>query len=354
MIYIFTGSNGSGKTLYSLKFICEQLNPDRSRPVYYYSPENQPLNPNPVLLPEFHQITLEQARDWQNFPDGAIFFFDEFRHVFPNRPNNQPAPPFVDALAEHRSHGFDFVLTAQLTASQFDSQIKGFIEEHRHMIGVSGSNRARHLVFQAFCSTPLNPDKLNRPAVESFKFDKKYYAFYRSASIHTKTDRLPYKKLLVLPLLLVLLVVLFVFGYSAISSISNSSVSSVSGAPVSSGMLPLGNKPQAPALDYFEARKPRIKDLPSSAPIYDELTQPVSYPRIAACYQHIKSGSCKCFTQQATPLDISKPVCLQYVRHGSFDHAVPDSRSFHAEARQFGGPASASEARGRSPLTTSL
>lgn len=338
MIYLITGSNGSGKTLYAVEFILEHLNKDKDRPVYYFSPESQPLNPNPEL--GFLPLTAEQVQQWSDLPQGSIIFCDEFRHVFPSRRSSDKIPSYVDKLAEHRSKGFDFVFTAQKSTGQFDSAIQGFIEEHRHIIRIKGTKNTRHLVYNAFCQDPIKPSALLQPDVQLKRLNKKYFNAYKSASIHTVQNRFPYRLFVYLGIALLLVIAFSWYAYQSFQGFSDTnqqtdkivenSKSDVRGKSVTN--RPVSSTDKVLTRDeYLAMRTPRIADIPSSAPIYDDLTAPVSYPRIAACYQHIKSGDCKCFSQQGTPLHIGKAVCVQYVRHGAFDSAVPDERSFQTQ-----------------------
>ncbi|MGI1746548.1 zonular occludens toxin domain-containing protein, partial [Pseudomonas aeruginosa] len=82
--------------------------------------------------------------------------------------------------------------------------------------------------------------------------------------------------------------------------------------------------------------------VPSSAPIYDELTRPVAYPkpfclssrdeflvqknrkRMVTGYRDGRLYGCRCNSQQGTRLDISFEACMAYVEHGAFDPAIPD------------------------------
>ncbi len=79
-------------------------------------------------------------------------------------------------------------------------------------------------------------------------------------------------------------------------------------------------------LDYLERLKPRIPDLLHTAPIYDDLTDPVSFPRIAACVVIPRSPFCQCYSQQATKLSVSEQSCYSIVHNGYFDPTVPDIR----------------------------
>ncbi|MGJ0271558.1 hypothetical protein, partial [Streptococcus pyogenes] len=61
----------------------------------------------------------------------------------------------------------------------------------------------------------------------------------------------------------------------AVPSASSSSV-----APAASvGVPDVDQVRPVTAGEYLAMRKPRVADVPSSAPIYDELTRPVAYPK---------------------------------------------------------------------------
>ncbi|MFU6463313.1 zonular occludens toxin, partial [Pseudomonas aeruginosa] len=56
--------------------------------------------------------------------------------------------------------------------------------------------------------------------------------------------------------------------------------SSSSVAPAASAGVPdVDQVRHVTAGEYLAMRKPRVPDVPSSAPIYDELTRPVAYPK---------------------------------------------------------------------------
>jgi len=102
--------------------------------------------------------------------------------------------------------------------------------------------------------------------------------------------------------------------------------------------------------EYLSLRTPRLADVPSSAPIYDEVTQVVTYPklfcmattdinaiaraskRMTIGYREVRHRAqtvlevygCRCNTQQGTRAMISAEACLNYVENGAFDPAKPD------------------------------
>jgi zona occludens toxin len=75
-----------------------------------------------------------------------------------------------------------------------------------------------------------------------------------------------------------------------------------------------------------ERIKPRLDGMPWTAPIYDQLTTPTDFPRVAACVFAKRTG-CQCYTQQATKLQIPESACLVYVKEGSFDPWLSGRRS---------------------------
>lgn len=93
---------------------------------------------------------------------------------------------------------------------------------------------------------------------------------------------------------------------------------------------------------YIHAHTPRIADVPSSAPIYDQLTQPVTFPKpfcVATFNQELldrnarrftvgvhrgKFGGCFCNSQQGTKIDMSFRACMDIVENGYFDNTKPD------------------------------
>lgn len=345
MIYLLTGSNGSGKTLFALQFICETLNKDNTRPVFYFSPPSKPIGIAEAGVLDWQAITVDQAKDWWNFPQGSIFLIDECRIIFPWRDYKKGTPDYVELLADHRDKGFDFVLTAQKPSAQFDPALQGFIEEHRHLEGLRGFDRSRHYVYQSFCSSPLNPPKLQVCEPVTIPFNKKYYSYYRSAALHTKARRIPWRKLSLVLLALLVFVGASVFAVRTIYGFASGSDEPASGnsflpSPVSSGsdnvlgLRPVPSQDQALTVEqYLAMRIPRVSDIPESAPVYDSLTEPKTFPRVSACIHRPFKADCKCYSQQGTPLDISFKFCLSYVRKGVFNPYVEERKPAQAPAR---------------------
>lgn len=50
---------------------------------------------------------------------------------------------------------------------------------------------------------------------------------------------------------------------------------------------------------------------PWSAPLYRQIAEPTTFPRFSGCAAF--NGQCKCFTQQATVIDVDEAMCLDVV-----------------------------------------
>ena len=86
--------------------------------------------------------------------------------------------------------------------------------------------------------------------------------------------------------------------------------------------------------DYLALRTPRLPDVPSSAPIYDEVTRPVTYPKLSCMhtadteliernhkrfvvgFREGRLYGCRCNTQQGTRAVVSFDGCMAYVQIG--------------------------------------
>jgi zona occludens toxin len=74
--------------------------------------------------------------------------------------------------------------------------------------------------------------------------------------------------------------------------------------------------PVVDAKNYMWSQTPRVSEVPSTAPKYDELTKPTVAPRMAACVS--RPSGCKCYTQQGTPYPVNHDMCMDVVKNGYF------------------------------------
>lgn len=327
MIYLTTGANGTGKTAFGLQEVrAKQLK--ENRPVYW--------NGRFRLTADFGWIKID-AKDWQQAPDGAIFFFDECHNDFPPGTAGRE-PPEVKMLAEHRVRGFDFFLY-----TQHPKNINAFIRRiiaspgwHRHLKRNFGTSLVSHIDYVAVCDNPEKPGAGNAGTVSMKALPKEVYSWYQSAELHTGKVKIPKQLWVLLACVLAVPVLIFFFVkvfYGNIAKQAGSEASKPPLAAVTPGRQASGpsideKRPLTPA-EYAQSFQPRVPGLQYSASRYDGLTQPKQAPKPAACLDGVRPGAkvrtCSCYTQQATPLDVPEPLCRQIAAHGIFDDTLEPS-----------------------------
>lgn len=324
MLYLLTGSNGTGKTLFTLKWVREKQ-----------IKENRPVCHNGrfdiVEDGELKQWKKIDFKNWQDEPDGTIFVVDECHNDLPNRPTGSAVPEYVKMLAEHRRRGFDFYLMTQHPGNvdSFVRRLIGAPGWHRHLKRVAGGSS----MVSCISWDAVNPNCERNGSgatgeVTMMGFPKEVYGWYRSASLHTAKIRIP-KQVYIFGAAVVVSAVCAIYAIKTISAKAGveSAPTPAAAAALGTGMLGSDgarNRVMTVA-EYLDARKPRLPDLQHTAPVYDQVTQPTVAPYPAACVT--MAGTCKCYSQQATVLQVTKDVCLQIVRHGYFvDWQQPQQR----------------------------
>jgi zona occludens toxin len=114
-----------------------------------------------------------------------------------------------------------------------------------------------------------------------------------------------------------------------VQSTSSSAASSGAGGGSAGGGKDKVFDPIADAKQYVAMATPRVQGLAYTAPKYDELTKPTHVPIPAMCMQKgsVADGdkvSCKCLSQQGTPLDVPFNMCIEFARNGFFREFDPD------------------------------
>jgi len=332
-VWLFSGINGSGKTLNAIKLVDtdpkfamfdESGKEVARRPVYYFGI-------NECKLP-WIELDEDGVKNWMALPSGSVVFIDECWRVFPSRQGSQKPPHYVEELAEHRKLGLDFIVISQRGIGQIDAFLRGLVERHLHFERIFGTNTFRCLAWEKCCDN-VNDYHMRREASHSTaRYDKKYFDAYKSAELHTIKARLPWGKIALVCSLPIAFLVLAYFAWSAISGFTGSS-SSDSGIDAGllsavSSSLPVVSA-SAPA-DWAAAQIPRVTSMPWTAPQYDELMKPKSVPLPVGCLLEEKSGRCQCGSWQGTPVDTSPDLCRQIALHGFFDPTLerPDLDEF--------------------------
>ncbi|MBH2042677.1 MAG: zonular occludens toxin [Comamonadaceae bacterium] len=313
MIYLTTGGNGAGKTLLTLKDVRDQQLKE-NRPVYFHG-----FKAKQVLLDWGWQEF--DPKKWQDLPDGSICVMDECQNEFPAKIQGE-LPDYVNAVAQHRRRrGFDFWMITP-HPSLINVNIRRLIESpswHRHLKRTAGAAMVSELKFNFAEIKCEQPGSGARGVVTMRAYPKEVYDWYDSASLHTGKVRIP-KQVWMLAACALLVPTLGYFAFTKVYSNVTKQAKPAQAAASGAGSA-VAAPVAAPgriltAMEYIDQRKPRLPDFAHTAPAYDDVTKPTEAPYPAACVQMGKT--CKCYTQQATLLQVSGAVCLQIVAQGFF------------------------------------
>lgn len=322
MIYLYTGANGTCKTLFTLKDV-RDLQVKDSRPVYFVEGR---FKPKPILTEEFGWKPF-QFKDWQDLPSGSIILCDEVHQDLPKRPTNSPVPPHIQKIAEHRSRGFDFFMMTQHPSNldSFVTRIIGAPGWHRHLKRVAGGSSVTSMLQWDAVNNVCEKAGSGKSAQITMRSQpKEVYNWYDSAELHTAKLRIP-KSFIYLCVALPLIAFLFWFTVQLLQK--KNGVKKEGDAPaavtaIAPGQASSRDRPATP-WEYAQQYQPRIQTLMHTAPVYDELTKPKRVPVAAACIQSASKG-CKCFTQDATPYPMDEAMCRSMVEHGTFYSFDPE------------------------------
>jgi len=348
-IYLRTGANGAGKTLFTLLDVRDRQIKE-SRPVAY--------NGRFDMVADFGWKKID-AKDWQSEPDGTIFLFDECHNDMPKRGANEAVPDHVKMLAEHRRRGFDFYLITQHPMN-IDAFVRRLIGEpgwHSHLKRTPGAAMVSELRWAAVKEQCEKPGSGATGEVTMRPFPKEVFKWYNSATLHTAKPKLP--RAFWIALVCVLAVP--VLAYYAFTSFTGSIAAKEAklGAPARGASAPRaprvfagGRAPGGPsagssltATDYVALRTPRLAGFPHTAPVFDGVTAPAHAPYPAACLSgkspKSKRDECNCYSQQGTKLQVPADVCSQIVANGFFiEWNQPVSSGSMALAQPQASPAS--------------
>jgi len=321
MIYLTTGSNGAGKTLFTLRWVRDlQLEWQKKgvdRPVFYDG-----FDINPKTGEEFNWQSCDPKK-WQELPDNSIVIVDEAQRIFPTRKIGAEVPDFENAIAiEHRKRGFDFFIITQ-HPSNLSSFLRKLIGSgwHKHLKRIFGLNAVNCLTFnyaETSCEKPSA--KTNAIQEKKLRFPKEVYTWYKSAELHTAKREIPK---VVYWLILALGITAFA-GYRFITMMGGDKISQLeqtaqqaSNAFYESGSSSSHREKKLTFEEYTDSFKPRINGFPHTASRYDEVTKPVTAPYPAGCIQTQSTG-CTCFSQQGTRIAMDNGTCENIIKEGYF------------------------------------
>ena len=326
-INLITGTPGAGKTLWCLWTVENRRKADNAaylkavidagkpaseamvREVYYFN----------IQIKKLPWIKLEKVEDWHDCPAGSIIVFDECQEAFPPRGTGSKTPEYVQLLAKHRHKGFDLYFITQ-HPSFVDSYVRKLPEFHNHLMRPFGAKMA---TVHSFKGVRDNVDKSRKDSITSkFSYPKEVFSWYKSAEVHTHKFSMPLKiwMLFLIPFILAGIAWgTWRFFDKKINPAAYSS-SPLIAKKSDAGIVSPAAIANASAKKEYEFEpasfKPRIDDLPWSAPRYDELTKPTVAPQIMGCM--VMRKQCRCMTQQGTYHIATMQFCLATIENGLF------------------------------------
>jgi hypothetical protein len=341
-LIIRTGLPGNGKTLNTIKEVDEQAFA-QSRPVFYHNVSG--LKPEKLRAQWFQ---FDDPLLWHELPNDSIIVIDEAQGDLENqrfgvRDPRKPVPLHVSKIETLRHKGHELNLITQ-DPRFLDVHARRLCNNHVHYWRAFGSSQIVRFTMPRVKDDVEKISGFKDCEKTIVKLDKRFFDVYDSAQAsHHFKFKVP-KALYILGLCLLLL------GYIAYSLkdrfLPETPTEAPAAAAPSSGILPdfmTGSKDQPfTKAQYLANQKPRVADIPSSAPIYDDLTKPVAFPktfcvmtydetliernryRMNVSVSEGKVAGCQCYTQQNTRVKTSFDFCADVVANGLFDPSKPD------------------------------
>lgn len=347
MMVLVTGTPGAGKTLNTIKNVYEEVqkNPFFEKKgedgiIEKYKREVYSCNINGIDTEKSGFKILEDPTKWTSLPAGSILIIDEASDFYPtSKKFGDDLEKDVAELRKHRHYGIDIYYITQ-QPGLINKNIRILCGLHRHYQrnfgGKTTISYEQNAVFETD-SKFLNYAEQNGAKKSTVILDKKYFGFYKSTEIDTHKSKLPILTLFLklgLPIIGLIVCVVFLF-----SSFTDSKEDHKKSKPTSEIQLnqladsafSSSSKKSISKEEYQDSFKPRLPFVQETAPIYDEVYQVVTYPKLKGCYkQSNDDSSCECFTQQGTIYKLPIKICLDYIGgNRRFDYAKPDKQSIY-------------------------
>lgn len=350
MFVLRTGLQGNGKTLNTIKEV-DLKAAKEGRQVYYHNIRG--FNPGAEVL----QAAWEEFDDplkWHELPNNAVVVIDEAQTFFRVRKAGAAVPAYASALETMRHRGHELHCITQ-NPGLIDSHFRKLCNSHIHYVRGHKGKVIKRWEFERVNPEVEKRNNFTDGQATRILLDKKYFGVYQSVAEGSE-HHMRFKPPRALFVLAGALLVIAVLGYRVYDSRltvpeeADSPVVEQGGSFLPAAPVMDGSYQPVTVEEYVDMRVPRLPDVPSSAPIYDDLTRPVTYPKLSCVnssdsemvarnhkrmvlgYREGKVYGCRCNTQQGTRYDVSFEACMAYVENGAFDHAKPDRESLPAFA----------------------
>ena len=342
MIYLITGTPGTGKTSMAVDMILNNkdglftMEADDgtkiARPLYFCHIDG--LDARKFKAHELTEEQLQSAPLNEIVPEGSVVIVDEADYTYPVRSSGQKPPPYIQTLKELRHNAFTLILMTQ-HPTMIDKYIRNLVSRHIHLERkVVGTYKYEFYR----CEDSLTPQVFASTTKSFYKPPKEAFKYYKSASKHIKFKKKIPK---VFWFVFFMLALLLYFGVPFIGRMyekANSgakkeevvqvkdSQSVQPSAPVEAELVDLIDvPPPAPSSALPEAAasvpefseayyRPRVEGMPETAPIYDGIRAVNRMESVAACIKGWKG--CDCYTDFGTKVSIKPETCRDWAENG--------------------------------------
>lgn len=346
MFVLRTGLQGNGKTLNTIKEVDAKAAKE-GRPVYYHNIRG--FNPNAEVLEAVWQ-EFDEPQKWHELPQNAMIVIDEAQTFFRVRPAGSAVPVYASALETMRHRGHELHCITQ-NPGLIDTHFRKLCNSHIHYVRGHKGKVIKRWEFERVNMEVEKKNDFNDGQATRVLLDKKYFGVYQSVAEGSE-HHMKFKPPRALFVLIGCVLAIGYFGYGLYErriAPAEAAPEPVAQQPTAAPAPQYGGVPQSQGAaapmseaEYLALRVPRVPDVPSSAPIYDEITRPVTYPKLSCVYSadpyfvdrnrdrlvvgYIKGRvhGCRCNTQQGTRAVVSFESCMAYVNEGAFDPAKPD------------------------------
>ena len=353
MFVLRTGLQGNGKTLNTIKEV-DLKAAKEGRTVYYCNIRG--FNPDAEVL-KADWVEFKEPEKWFDLPQNAIIVIDEAQQFFRVRKQGAAVPEYASALEVMRHKGHELHCITQ-NPGLIDTHFRKLCNSHIHYVRGFKGKVIKRWEFERVNMGVEKNNVFTDGQSTRITLDKNYFGVYQSVADGSE-HHMKFKPPKQLYVLIACVLGIAYFGYDFAQSrlfveepaaVAESAAADLAPVPAS---LPQPSTVQT-VEQYVDSRLPRLPDVPSSAPMYDEVTKPVTYPRLSCAYTSdqellkrnarrftlgMRDGvvhGCRCNTQQGTLAVVSFSACMGYVDVGAFDPARPDpvpaARMVHSNA----------------------
>jgi len=362
MFVLRTGLQGNGKTLNTIKEV-DQKAANEGRVVYYHNIRG--FNPNAEVLKAVWQ-PFDNPHQWHELPENSVIVIDEAQTFFRIRKSSEAVPPYASALETMRHRGHELHCITQ-APGLIDHHFRKLCNSHIHYVRGHKGKVIKRWEFERVNNEVERKNSFSEGEATRILLDKNYFGVYQSVAVGAE-HHMKFKPPRALYVFIGCALLLGAGAYylyerrlkapdEVAPAASESQGSAIVPQALATARGDTGDLEILSIEDYIALRTPRLADVPSSAPLYDNVAVAVTYPKLSCIYTDEpsllernsrfmqgrwqgKQQGCFCNTQQGTLASVSFAGCMNYAQNGAFDPAKPEPQAAQRSERTAGRGAS--------------